>query len=41
MAFDIFVYTKDKAFWIEVLDIPKYLGDEVKSVPVYTKGTFK
>jgi len=27
-------------YWADVLDIPKYLGDIIPTVPVYSKGTF-
>lgn len=40
MAFDIMVFMKDYTKWVDVIDIPKYLKDDVKSVPVHTKGTF-
>ena len=41
MAFDIYVCLKDQSFWVDVTDLPKYLGGHVKSVPVHAKGTFK
>lgn len=40
MAFDIFVVTEHKAYWVDVFDIPKLLKDNIKSIPVYMKGTF-
>ena len=40
MAFDILVFNKDYPKWVDVIDIPKYLEKDVKSVPVYSKGTF-
>lgn len=40
MAFDIKVYTDKTAFWIDVTDIPAILKDNIKSVPIYAKGTF-
>lgn len=38
--FDIFVVTVDTAYWVDVLDIPKLLKDNIHAVPVYLKGTF-
>lgn len=40
MAFDIKIFTDKTAFWVDVIDIPKLLKDNLKSVPVYAKGTF-
>lgn len=40
MAFDIRVYTDKIAFWIDVSDIPKILKDNIKSIPIYARGTF-
>lgn len=40
-AFDILVFLKEKQFWVDVTDIPKILGDNLKSVPIYARGTFK
>jgi Rnl2 family RNA ligase len=40
MAFDIFIVTVETAYWADVFDIPKLLKDNIKSVPVHTKGTF-
>ena len=40
MAFDIRIFTDKTAFWVDVIDIPKLLKDNLKSVPVYAKGTF-
>lgn len=40
MAFDIFIVTEHTAYWADVYDIPKLLKDNIKSVPVYMKGTF-
>ena len=41
MAFDIFIATATKNYWVNVHDIPKLLKDNIKSVPVHTKGTFE
>ena len=41
MAFDIKIFTPESAFWVDVLDIPKLLKENLKSVPVYAKGTFE
>ena len=38
MAFDIKIFTEETAFWVDVIDIPKLLKDNMKSVPVYAKG---
>ena len=40
MAFDIKIFTSETAFWVDVIDIPKLLKDNMMSVPVYAKGTF-
>ncbi len=40
MAFDIKIFTAETAFWVDVIDIPKLLKENLKSVPVYAKGTF-
>jgi hypothetical protein len=40
MAFDIRVFTDKTTFWVDVTDIPKILKDNIKSVPIYARGTF-
>jgi hypothetical protein len=40
MVFDIKVTTPTSAFWVDVIDIPKYLDNKIMNVPVYAKGTF-
>ena len=40
MAFDIQIMTDKTSFWVDVTDIPKYLGDNIRSVPIYARGTF-
>lgn len=39
-AFDICVITEERNYWVDVLDIPKLLKDNINHVPVYTKGSF-
>lgn len=39
MAFDIKI-TDKYTHWVDVSDIPKYLKDLIKSVPIYARGTF-
>ena len=39
-AFDINIVTDEKVYWVDVLDIPQLLKDNISSVPVYLKGTF-
>lgn len=41
MVFDIKVSTPTSTFWIDVIDIPRYLDDKFMHVPVYAKGTFE
>ena len=40
MAFDIKIMTDKTSFWVDVIDIPKCLGDNIRSVPIYARGTF-
>lgn len=40
MAFDIKIFTDKTAFWVDVEDIPKCLKDNLKSVPIFARGTF-
>lgn len=40
MAFDIKIFTEKSVFWVDVTDIHKYLQDDIKSVPIFLKGTF-
>ena len=40
-AFDIFVVNEQVAYWVDVLDIPRLLGEHINSVPVYVRGTFE
>lgn len=40
MAFDIKIITDKTTFWVDVYDIPKCLKDNLKSVPVFARGTF-
>lgn len=40
IVFDIKIFTDKTAFWVDVTDIPKCLGDNLRSVPIYAKGTF-
>lgn len=40
MAFDIRIFTDKTTFWVDVTDIPKCLEDNIKSVPIYARGTF-
>ena len=39
-VFDVRIFTEKTAFWVDVTDIPKCLGDNLKFVPVYARGTF-
>jgi len=39
-AFDICVITEERNYWVDVLDIPKLLKDNINHVPVFTKGSF-
>lgn len=41
MVFDLKVTTPTSIFWIDVIDIPRYLDDKFMHVPVYAKGTFE
>lgn len=41
IVFDIKVTTPTSSFWIDVLDIPKFLNQKFMHVPVYAKGTFE
>ena len=40
MAFDIRIFTDKTTFWVDVTDIPKCLGDNLRSVPIYARGSF-
>lgn len=40
-AFDIFVVAGDHAYWVDVQDIPKFLGECIPTVPIFAKGTFE
>ncbi len=40
MAFDIRISTDKTSFWVDVTDIPKCLGDNLRSVPIYARGSF-
>lgn len=40
MAFDIIVFTDKTAFWVDASDIPKILKDNIKSIPIFARGTF-
>jgi hypothetical protein len=40
VAFDVFIVSSDRVYWADVFDIPKLLKDNIRTVPVYTKGTF-
>ena len=40
-AFDILVITTESAYWVNVLDLPKLLKDDIPVVPVYKQGTFE
>ena len=39
-AFDIFIVTTETAYWVNVLDLPKLLKNDIPVVPVYKQGTF-
>lgn len=41
MVFDMKVTTPTSTFWIDVIDIPRYLDNKFMHVPVYAKGTFE
>ena len=40
MVFDIKITSPKAIFWVDVIDIPKFLDSKLMHVPVYTKGTF-
>lgn len=41
MVFDIYIVTDKTSFWVDVTEIPKCLEDNLKSVPIYARGTFE
>lgn len=40
MAFDIKITTSEINFWVDATDIAKFLGDNIKHVPIYAQGKF-
>ena len=41
MAFDIKVTSPNAIFWIDVIDIEKFLDSKIMHVPIFAKGTFE
>jgi hypothetical protein len=41
MVFDIKITTSTSVFWVDVLDIPKFLDGKFMHVPVFAKGNFE
>ena len=41
MAFDIKVTSPNAIFWVDAIDIEKFLDSKIMHVPTYAKGTFE
>ena len=41
MAFDIKVTSPNAIFWIDAMDIEKFLDSKIMHVPIFAKGTFE
>lgn len=41
MAFDIKVTSPKEIFWIEAMDIEKFLDSKIMHVPIFAKGVFE
>lgn len=41
MAFDIKVTSPNAIFWIDAIDIEKFLDSKIMHVPIFAKGTFE
>jgi len=40
-AFDIFLVTTEKAYWVDVTDISGFLKNWIPTVPIFAKGSFE